>query len=140
MLHLYLYRIASALLLLGALGHTFGGMIGTARRGPQAGPEADRVMSDMKAVHFQWRGADSTWFAWLMGNGLGVSALLLLPIVVLWVLGGLDSVMRSALWPIAWSTLVSLTLVAGCGFKYFGVRIGTAFGIVAILTGMATLL
>jgi len=37
-----LYRISAGLLLLATLGHTFGGMLGTARRGPRAGAEADR--------------------------------------------------------------------------------------------------
>ena len=30
------YRISAALLFLATLGHTFGGMLGTARRGPKA--------------------------------------------------------------------------------------------------------
>jgi hypothetical protein len=51
-----LYRAAAVLLALGALGHTFGGMLGTARKGP--GAEADRVFAEMKAVRFNWRGAN----------------------------------------------------------------------------------
>jgi hypothetical protein len=134
-----LYRISACLLALGALGHTLGGMLGTARRGPQAGPEADEVMARMKAVRFTWRGADSTWYAWWMGNGLGVSALLVLPIVVLWCLGG-DGAARRIPLPIAWSAFASVALLSGFGFKYFGKRIGSVFGLIAVLTGIAAAL
>jgi hypothetical protein len=134
---LILYRVSACLLLLGALGHTLGGMLGTARRGPQAGAQADEVLSAMRSVQFTWRGARSTWFAWWMGNGLGVTALLLLAIVVLWVLGGQDPAQRQASLPIAWAAFVSLTSLAILGFKYFGTRIGAVFGVIALLTGVA---
>src|SRR5262245_15764047 len=98
-----LYRVGAGLLALATAGHTLGGMLGTARRGPQAGPEADAVMARMQAVHFNWHGADSTWFGWLMGNGLSVSALLLSAIVVLWVLGGDDPARHRAMLPIPWA-------------------------------------
>jgi hypothetical protein len=135
-----LYRVSAVLLLAGALGHTLGGMLGTARRGRQGSPEAERVFSAMKSVHFVWRGADSTWFGFWFGNGLCVSALLLLAIVVLWVLGGLDLELQRATMPIAWTTLLSLTLVSVLGFKYFGARVGAAFGLVALLIGIAVIL
>jgi hypothetical protein len=134
-----LYRIAACLLGFGALGHTLGGMLRTARRGPEAGPEADRVMAEMRAVRFTWRGADSSWFDWWMGNGLGVSALLLLPIVVLWVLGG-DPAGRPLPPAIAWTTCASIGLLAAAGFRWFGARIGAAFALVALLAVAATVL
>jgi hypothetical protein len=84
-----LYHISAYLLILGTLGHTFGGMVGTLRKGRQSGVEADEVFAKMKSVHFKWNGADCTWFGFWLGNGLSVSALLLLAITVLWVLGGL---------------------------------------------------
>jgi len=76
-----LYRICAGLLLLATLGHTLGGMLGTARTGPRAGAEADRVFRDMQFVHFTWQGADTTWFKFWLGNGLCVSALFLPAIV-----------------------------------------------------------
>ena len=130
------YRISAALLLLATLGHTFGGMLGTARRGPRAGAEADRVFAEMQSVHFKWQGADATWFRFWLGNGLCVSAALLVPIVVLWVLGGLDATQRQVTLPIAWATFVSLALTSLLGFKYFGPRAGVGFGLIAILTGI----
>lgn len=132
-----LYRICAALLLLATLGHTFGGMLGTARRGPKAGPEADRVFADMKSVRFRWQGAETTWFGFWLGNGLVVSAAFLVPIVALWVLGGLDATQRHASLPIAWSVFASLALTSLLGFKYFGPRAGVGFGVIAILTAIA---
>ena len=132
-----LYRICAGLLLLATLGHTFGGMLGTARRGPRAGADADRVFADMKSVHFMWQGADTTWFSFWLGNGLCVSAALVVPIVVLWELGGLDAAQRSMTLPIASAVFVSLALTSLLGFKYFGPRAGVGFGLIAVLTGVA---
>jgi hypothetical protein len=132
-----LYRLAAALLTLGFLGHTLGGMIGTAKKGPGAGPEADQVLASMKAVHFKWRGADCTWYGFWMGNGLGVSALIILAIAVLWFLGGAGSSGFQALKPIAWAAFVSLSLLAAVGFMYFPLRIGVVFALIALLTGVA---
>src|SRR6266853_3882967 len=105
-----LYRISAAFLLLATLGHTIGGMFGTARRGPMAGPEADRVFDAMKSVHFRWQSADTTWFKFWLGNGLCVSALFVPAIVALWVLGGLDPTVRQVTLPIAVGTLVGIAL------------------------------
>jgi len=134
-----LYRICAALLLLATLGHTFGGMLGTARRGPRAGPEADRVFADMKSVRFRWQGAETTWFGFWLGNGLVLSAAFLVPIIALWVLGGLDATQRHASLPIAWAVFASLALTSLLGFKYFGPRAGVGFGVIAILTAIAVL-
>ncbi len=135
-----LYRIAAGLLTLGFLGHTLGGMIGTAKKGPGAGPEADQVLASMKAVHFNWRGADCTWYDFWMGNGLGVSALIILAIAVLWVLGDAGSAGVQALKPIAWAAFASLSVLAAVGFIYFPVRIGVVFALIALLTGVANVI
>jgi hypothetical protein len=135
-----LYRIAAGLLAFGLVGHTLGGMLGTARRGPQAGERADQVLADMRAVHFKWRGADSTWYAWWLGNGLGVSCLLVLGVAVLWFLAGLSPEQRPAAQPLAWAAFASIALLGACGLKYFGLRIGSVFSIIALLTGAAALL
>ncbi len=132
-----LYRICAGLLLLATIGHTLGGMLGTARRGPMAGPEADRVFDAMKSVQFRWQGADTTWFKFWLGNGLCVSALFVPAIVALWVLGGLASIQRHALLPVAWAVFASIALVALLGFKYFGPRAGVGFSAIAILTAVA---
>lgn len=132
-----LYRICAGLLLLATLGHTFGGMLGTARRGPGAGAEADHVFAQMRSVRFTWQGADTTWFDFWLGNGLCVSAFMLSSIVTLWVLGGLDASLAHATLPIAWGVFAGLALTSVLGFKYFGPRAGVGFGVIAVLTGIA---
>jgi hypothetical protein len=135
-----LYRISACLLILGTLGHTFGGMVGTLRKGRQSGVEEDEVFAKMKSVHFTWRGADCTWFGFWLGNGLAVSALLLLAITVLWVLGGLAPNQLAAVLPIAWAAFVCLVLLSVLGLKYFATRVGVGFGVIAALTGVAAVL
>ena len=132
-----LFRISAGLLLLAALGHTFGGMLGTARRGARAGAEADQVFAQMKSVRFRWQGADTTWFNFWLGNGLCVSAFMLPAIVALWTLGGLDPSLVKATLPLAWAVVVALALTSVLGFKYFGPRAGVGFGVIAVLTAIA---
>ncbi len=132
-----LYRLCAGLLLLATLGHTFGGMLGTARRGPGAGADADRVFADMKSVRFKWQGAATTWFDFWLGNGLCVSAFMLPAIVALWLLGGMEPTLRAAALPLAWAVLASLALTSLLGFKYFGPRAGVGFAVIAVLTGIA---
>jgi hypothetical protein len=62
------------------------------------------------------------------------------PIVVLWVLGGLDALQRHATLPIAWAVGGSMALTSLLGFKYFGPRAGVGFGVIAILTVIATVM
>jgi hypothetical protein len=132
-----LFRISAGLLLLAALGHTFGGMLGTARRGARAGAEADQVFAQMKSVRFRWQGADTTWFNFWLGNGLCVSALMLPAIVALWTLGGLDPSLVKATLPLAWAVVAGLAVTSVLGFKYFGPRAGVGFGVIAVLTAIA---
>lgn len=133
-----LFRIASYLLMLGFLGHTFGGMLRMGKVGPNAGPAADEALQKMKSVSFQWRGGKCTWFGFWMGNGLGVSALTILGITVLYTLGGLTAEQMQPVLPIAWAAFISLVGLAALGFKYFVPRIGIVFALIAILTGIAT--
>src|SRR5213078_4230478 len=129
-----LYRISAGLLLLATLGHTFGGMLGTARRGPRAGAEADRVFAEMKSVYFTWQGADTTWFRFWLGNGLCVSAAFLVPIVVLWVLGALDPTQAHAMLPIRWAVFISLALTSFLVFDHFAHSEEIGFCLVAVLS------
>lgn len=135
-----LFRAAAILLALGTLGHTFGGMLGMARKGPQSGAEAERVLADMKAVRFSWRGADCTWYGFWMGNGLGVSALLLPAIVALWTLGATAAGAAGPLLPLAWTITGCLVLLAVIGVRHFAVQVGAVFGLVALLSGAGAVL
>lgn len=137
---LILFRAAAVLLALGTLGHTLGGMLGIARKGPEAGPEADRVLAEMKGVHFQWRGGDCTWFGFWMGNGLGVGALLVLPVSILWILGATAPGSAGPLLPLASIVTAVLGILAALGVRYFAPRVGAVFGLVALFSLAGTAL
>lgn len=139
MTYFYLYRAAAVLASLGLLGHTLGGMLGTAKNGV-AVPEADALMAQMRSLRFMWRGGDSSWFNWWMGNGLGVSALMLPAIVTMWVLSGLSPEQLQPLLPVAWALFAAFAGLCYLGFKYFVARIGVVFGLIAALTGIAAVL
>jgi hypothetical protein len=133
-----LYRTAACILALGTLAHTLGGMLRMARKGP--GGDGDRVLAEMKAVRFDWRGADCTWYGFWMGNGLGVSALLLPAIVTLWTLGNTAAGAAGPLLPLAWTVTGCLALLTVTGVKYFAIPVGVVFGLVAALSGAGAVL
>jgi hypothetical protein len=85
------YKIAAYLLAFFFTGHTFGGMLGQ----KSMGPASDTVFEAMKSVHFDFNGADSTWYGFWFGFGLYASVFLLFSIVVAW---QLDQVERAS-WP-----------------------------------------
>ena len=132
-----LYQISAVLSLLGTLAHTFGGMLGTAKRGGVSVPKADQVFSKMRSTRFKWRGGDTSWFNMWMGNGLGVTALMVPATVVLWVFAGLPPGIVQSLLPIVWAIFLSFLGLSLIGFKYFVPRIGIVFGLIALLTGIA---
>lgn len=134
-----LFRVSAYLLSLGLLGHTLGGMLGMAKRGPGAGPAADDVFTKMKSVEFEWRGGKCTWFGFWMGNGLGVSALIVPVIAVLFTLGGTNAEQFQSVVGVAWATFFALAVLSVLGFKYFVPRIGIVFGLIAVLTGIANI-
>jgi len=76
--YLGVYRIATYLLVLFCLGHTAGGNAGAERA---SAPSRDAVFSSMKAVHFDFNGADchvvtAFWFAFGLNGPVGVPAAL----------------------------------------------------------------
>lgn len=135
-----LYRLAAALASLGLLGHTLGGMLGTAKRGV-GHPEGDALLAQMRATVFSWRGADgNTWYKWWMGNGLGVSALMLPAIALMLGLAGLDHEAIQPLLPVAWALFGAFAALGVLGFRYFVARIGVVFALIAALLGAANIL
>jgi hypothetical protein len=132
-----LYKISAVLSALGTLAHTFGGMLGTAKRRGVSVPKADQVFSKMRSTRFKWREGTTSWFNMWMGNGLGVTVLMVLATVVLWVLAGLPPDIVQTLLPIVWAVFLSFLSLSLLGFKYFVPRIGLVFGLIALLTGIA---
>jgi hypothetical protein len=109
------FRIAAYLTLFFCAAHTAGGMLAQ----KSLGPESDAVFAAMKSTHFEFNGADSTWYGFWFGFGLTVSAFLLLVAVTALVL---DRVTAEA-WPqvqlIAWALIVAMAFNAVMAWRYF---------------------
>src|SRR3954471_20580404 len=77
------YRIAAVLLLLFAVGHTFG----FHQSDPKWG--VDTLIASMRSTHFDAQGFDRTYWDFYLGAGLSVSVFLLFAAILAWQLGRL---------------------------------------------------
>jgi hypothetical protein len=101
-----MYRIASVLLVLFALGHTLGFL-----RFKPPTAEAAAVRDGMMKVRFQAGGAESSYWGFYVGFGLFVTAYLLFSALLAWQLGSLAGTDPGA--------------IAGIGWAFFGVQLAT---------------
>ncbi len=126
------YKLATYLLVLFFAGHTGGGMLAQ----KSLGPASDAVFEAMKSVHFDFNGADSTWYGFWFGFGLFCSVFLLLSAVLAW---QLDKVSKAA-WPelslVAWAFAASHVAGAILSWKYFFAGPGTFGTLIALLLGV----
>ncbi len=94
-----LYRIASVLLLLFAIGHT----LGFRQSDPAWG--VDTLLGSMRSIHFDAQGFSRTYWDFFSAFGLFFSVFLLFAAVLAWQLGGLPAetlaVMRVTVWALA---------------------------------------
>ena len=93
-----LYRIAAAVLVLFAAGHTFGFL---SFRPPSA--EGLAVYSAMNSVHFEFNGAARSYGEFYTGFGLMVTAYLLFFAFLAWHLGGLAVSRPQAIGALSWA-------------------------------------
>ena len=132
MKHLSPYRIATYLLVLFCAGHTAGGMLAQ----KSLGPNSDAVFASMKAVHFNFNGADCTWYGFWFAFGLRTSVFLVFSAIVAW---QLDKV-RPEQWPavaiVAWAFVASHVGNAIVSWKYFFAGPGVLASLVAVLLGI----
>lgn len=127
MKHFTLFRIAAYLTLLFCAAHTAGGMLAQ----KSLGPASDAVFAAMKSTHFEFNGADSTWYGFWFGFGLTVSAFLVLVAVAAIVL---DRVTPDA-WPqvrvLAGALIVAMAFNGVSAWRYFFAG-PTAFSVVIV--------
>jgi hypothetical protein len=94
-----LYRVAAALLLLFAIGHT----LGFRESDPAWG--VDSVVSSMHGIHFDVQGFDRTYWDFFVAAGFSVGIFFLFAAVLAWQLARLPvatlALMRGALWAFA---------------------------------------
>ena len=120
-----LFRTASVLLIVFCLMHTAGGMIAQ----NSLGAAADAVFEQMKRVHFDFNGADCTWYGFWFGFGLTTSAFLLLSAIIAWELERVDLSSWPQLRTIAWALVASHAFNTVLSWKYFFAGPGI-FGVV----------
>lgn len=97
------YRLASYVLALFALGHTFGALANT----PRLGSASDQVVGMMRSVGVVAQGARTSWYNFYLAFGYFDTVFFLFSMVVAWFLGGKSPEERRALAPIAWALLAS---------------------------------
>ncbi|HKO52066.1 MAG TPA: hypothetical protein VJV79_30360 [Polyangiaceae bacterium] len=129
-----LFRCASVLLALLCVMHTIGGMIAQ----KSLGAASDVVFEQMKGVHFDFNGADCTWYGFWFGFGLTVSAFLLLSAIIAWELERVDL----ALWPqlryVAWALVASHAFNTLISWRYFFAGPGIFGVVITLLLAIAT--
>lgn len=109
------FRLATYLLLVFCVGHTGGGMLAQ----KSMGPAADAVFAAMKSVHFDFNGADVTWYGFWFGFGLMVSAYIVFSAVLAWQLDKIPAERWHDASTIAWALIVTQLAGALLSFAYF---------------------
>jgi hypothetical protein len=108
-----LYRIASILLLLFAVGHT----LGFRRVDPKWG--IDSLISSMRSIRFNANGFERTYWDFFVGLGLFVSVLMMFAAIIAWQFGALEPRTLAAMRLSAWGFVVCFAAVAYLSWRYF---------------------
>ena len=128
-----LYRIASVLLILFALGHT----LGFRRVDPRW--KLDSIIAALRSTHFEVQGLNRTYWDFYVGFGLFVTILLLFTAILTWQLGGLPKDHLSEMRLVAWSLAACFVVVTFLSWKYFFIVPVIFSGVVAICLILAAL-
>ena len=108
-----LFRIASVLLLLFALGHN----LGFRRVDPRWG--VDSLINQLRSTHFTVQGFSRTYWDFFTGFGFFVTILLLFAAIVSWQIGGLPRESLSGMSLTAWALAVCFVVVTFLSYQYF---------------------
>ena len=122
-----LYRIASVLLILFALGHT----LGFRRVDPRW--KVDSIIGALRSTHFGVQGLNRTYWDFYTGFGLFVTVLLVFLAVLSWQLGGLSKESLLAMPVVTWGLAACFVVVTFLSWKYF-------FMVPMIFAGVITIL
>ena len=107
-----LYRVASGLLLLLAVGHT----LGFQQSDPAWGVGA--VLGSMQSSQFAIQGFTRTYWDLFLGAGFTVGVLYVFTAVLAWQLGGLPVATLASMRATAWSFAACFVAVAALGWRY----------------------
>ena len=107
-----LYRVASGLLVLFAIGHT----LGFRRTDPSWG--ADSVVESMRTTRFNVDGLSRTYWDFFTGFGLFVTAFLLFAAILAWELGGLGKDQLMFLSIVRWAFAICFVGITALSWMY----------------------
>jgi hypothetical protein len=108
-----LYRVASGLLVLFAIGHT----LGFRRTDPRWG--ADSVVGSMRTTRFNVDGLSRTYWDFFTGFGLFVTVFVLFAAILAWALGGLVRDQLMLLSVVTWAFAICFVAIAVLSWMYF---------------------
>lgn len=129
------FRSASVLLFVFCLMHTGGGMLAQ----KSLGPASDAVFEAMKRAHFDFNGADCTWYGFWFGFGLTASIFLLLSSIVAWQFERIPNELWPSLQTIAWAFVVAHVANTVLAWKYFFAGPGVFGILISALLAIGTL-
>jgi hypothetical protein len=108
-----LFRIATALILLFAAGHTFG-----FRQVDPAWHLAD-ALSLLRTTHFRTQGFTRSFWDFYVGFGLFVTVLLLFLAAAAWQIGGAAAMHWPIVRPLAWALVLCFTVIVFLSGRFF---------------------
>jgi len=120
-----LYRIASVLLVLFAVGHTL------AFRQNNPDWKADAVLGLMRSVHFNALGFNRTYWDFFSAFGFFFSVFLVFAAVLAWQLSSLPAETLARVSSIAWALAICFVAVTALGWRF-------AFTIPIVFSGLIT--
>src|SRR4051812_4629724 len=128
-----LYRVAAVLLLLFALGHTFGFL-----QPPDPTWGLDALVGSMRSIHFDVQGFHRTYWDFFLAAGFSAGVFYLFAAILAWQLGGLPvatlAIMRGTVWAFA----LSFAVITAVSLKYlFIIPIAFSIAITLCLTAAA---
>ncbi len=127
-----LYRIASVLLILFALGHA----VGFLKFKPPT-PEGIAVRDSMNNVHFQVRGKDYSYGRFYLGFGLFNSAFLVFAAFLAWHLGGVAGQSPQLTSTVGWGLCAVMLVSLALCWLYFNMVAVALSAVLAICLGWA---
>jgi len=108
-----LYRIASILIVLFAVGHT----LGFRQIDPRWG--ADSLVASMHSTHFDVQGFSRSYWDFYTGFGLFVTVFFLFSAFLAWQLGGLPAQTLAGMRGISWAFALCFIAVTILSWEYF---------------------
>ncbi|MDQ6888152.1 MAG: hypothetical protein M3068_12825 [Gemmatimonadota bacterium] len=122
-----LYRIASGLLLLFAIGHT----LGFRRVEPRWG--LDSIIASLRSTRFDVQGFSRTYWDFYTGFGLFVTVLLLFAAALAWQLGDIPTDVLKRMPIITWALAASFVAVTLLSWRYFFIAPLVFSGAIAVV-------